>query len=116
MGFADDFAGVPGDAFGRVEGADGVLEDHADGVAAKRLQGGLGGVKEVGAGELHGFGGDCGAAGFQAEQGEAQHGLAGAGLADDAEDLGGAEVQVDAAEDVQAAAGRVEGQIEGSDV
>ena len=95
---------VAGEGFGKlgahpevgVEGGHGVLEDHADALAADGPKGAFAAVQEVDAAEacLAGFDAS-GRAGDQAQEGEAGDALAGTGLADDAEGLAAFEAERD---------------------
>ena len=97
----DGFGDLVADAHDGVERGHGLLEDHGDGAAAVRAH-----LIFAESEEVFGFGvrlaGEADAAGEvrrgrkEAEQGEGGGGLAGAGLADEAEGLAGSDVEGDA--------------------
>ena len=95
---AQRLAHLKTDLHSRVQGGQRILEDHADLGAAQLallLEGQLGEVLAV---EDDRAGGDLAALGEQAHEGQGRHGLAGAGLAHDAQGLARVHVQVDTRE------------------
>lgn len=109
----DGFGDLAADAHDRVERGHGLLEDHGDGAAAvgAHLVFAEGeqvfGVRVGLAGELEAAG-DGGRGRKQAEDGERGGGLAGAGLADEADGFAGGNVEGDAVDGFVAGEGDAE--------
>ena len=93
---AQRLAHLQPDLHGRVQAGERVLEDHADLRAAQFAHRRGGHLCEVLALQEHRPRGHAPALGEQAHQGQGRHGLAGAGLAHDAQGLAGVDDQVDA--------------------
>lgn len=92
----EDFGDLAADVEDGIEAGDGVLEDHGDAAAAVVAEVVLVEGEEVGAAECDGGGGEGGFGGEEAWDGHADGGFAGAGFADDGEELAGLEAKAGA--------------------
>ena len=101
----EGFVDLAADGEQRVEAGHRLLEDHREPGAAKVRHGGLGQVEQVAALEPDALAGEFGGGAFeQAHDGQRGEGLAGAGLADEAEGFAGVQFEGNAVDRLHAAA------------